>query len=53
MFRMTRTLMMIAAAAAALGGASESRISVGAYAAAVIDTLENGSFVQARFTVGY
>jgi putative NADH-flavin reductase len=31
----------------------ESRISVGDYAAAVIDTLENGSFVQARFTAGY
>ena len=31
----------------------ESRISVGDYAAAVIDILENGSFVRARFTVAY
>jgi putative NADH-flavin reductase len=31
----------------------ESRISVGDYAAAVIDTLENGSFVRTRFTVAY
>jgi putative NADH-flavin reductase len=31
----------------------ESRISVGDYAAAVIDTVENGSFVRARFAVGY
>ena len=31
----------------------ESRISVGDYAAAVIDTLENESFIHARFTVAY
>jgi hypothetical protein len=31
----------------------ESRISVGDYAAAVIDTLENESFIRARFTVAY
>lgn len=31
----------------------QSRISVGDYAAAVIDALENRSFVGARFTVGY
>jgi putative NADH-flavin reductase len=31
----------------------QSRISVGDYAAAVVDTLENGSFIHARFTVGY
>ena len=31
----------------------QSRISVGDYAAAVIDTVENGSFIRARFTVGY
>jgi len=31
----------------------ESRISVGDYAAAVLDALENDSFVRARFTVGY
>jgi len=31
----------------------ESRISVGDYAAAIVDTVENGSFVRARFTVGY
>jgi putative NADH-flavin reductase len=31
----------------------ESRISVGDYAAAVVDTVENGSFIRARFTVGY
>jgi len=31
----------------------DSRISVGDYAAAVVDTVENGSFVRARFTVGY
>jgi putative NADH-flavin reductase len=30
-----------------------SRISVADYAAAVIDTVESGSFVRARFTVGY
>ena len=30
-----------------------SRVSVGDYAAAVVDTLEDGSFVRARFTVGY
>jgi putative NADH-flavin reductase len=30
-----------------------SRISVGDYAAAVVDAVENGSFVRARFTVGY
>jgi putative NADH-flavin reductase len=31
----------------------ESRITVGDYAAAVVDTVENGSFVRTRFTVGY
>jgi putative NADH-flavin reductase len=31
----------------------QSRISVGDYAAAVIDTLENESFIHARFTVAY
>lgn len=31
----------------------ESRISVGDYAAAVIDALENESFIHARFTVAY
>jgi putative NADH-flavin reductase len=31
----------------------ESRISVGDYAAAIVDTLENESFIQARFTVAY
>jgi putative NADH-flavin reductase len=31
----------------------ESRISVGDYAAAVTDTLENESFIRARFTVAY
>jgi putative NADH-flavin reductase len=31
----------------------DSRISVGDYAAAVVDTVENGSFVRAGFTVGY
>jgi putative NADH-flavin reductase len=31
----------------------ESRLSVGDYAAAVVDTLENGSFIRARFTVAY
>ena len=31
----------------------ESRVTVGDYAAAVIDTVENGSFIRARFTVGY
>ena len=31
----------------------ESRISVGDYAAAVIDALENDSFIRARFTVAY
>jgi putative NADH-flavin reductase len=31
----------------------ESRISVGDYAAAVIDILESGSFARARFTVAY
>jgi putative NADH-flavin reductase len=31
----------------------ESRISVGDYAATVIDTLENESFIHARFTVAY
>ena len=31
----------------------ESRITVGDYAAAVIDTLENKSFIHARFTVAY
>jgi putative NADH-flavin reductase len=31
----------------------ESRISVGDYAAAVVDTLENESFIHARFTVAY
>ena len=31
----------------------ESRITVGDYANAVIDTLENESFIHARFTVAY
>ena len=31
----------------------ESGISVGDYAAAVVDTLENGSFIRTRFTVAY
>jgi putative NADH-flavin reductase len=31
----------------------DSRVSVGDYAAAVVDTVENGCFVRARFTVGY
>jgi len=31
----------------------ESRISVGDYAAAVLDALENESFIHARFTVAY
>jgi putative NADH-flavin reductase len=31
----------------------QSRISVGDYAAAVVDTLQNGSFINARFTVAY
>ncbi|WP_323188137.1 alpha/beta fold hydrolase [Streptomyces sp. NBC_00237] len=31
----------------------ESRISVGDFAAAVLDTLEQGTFVQERITVGY
>ncbi|MEU8890164.1 alpha/beta fold hydrolase [Streptomyces sp. NPDC048442] len=31
----------------------ESRISVGDFAAAVVDTLEQGTFVQKRITVGY
>ena len=31
----------------------ESRISVGDYAAAVIDALENESFLHVRFTVAY
>ena len=31
----------------------QSRISVGDYAAAVIDALENDSFIRLRFTVAY
>ena len=31
----------------------QSRITVGDYAAAVVDSLENGSFINARFTVAY
>ena len=31
----------------------ESGISVGDYAAAAVDTLENGSFIRTRFTVAY
>ena len=31
----------------------ESRISVGDYAAAVIDARENESFIHVRFTVAY
>ena len=31
----------------------ESRVTVGDYAAAVIDALENGSFIRVRFTVAY
>lgn len=34
-------------------GHGESRVCVGDYAAAVVDTVENGSFIRARFTVGY
>jgi putative NADH-flavin reductase len=31
----------------------QSRITVGDYAAAVVDAIENGSFIKARFTVAY
>lgn len=34
-------------------GNGESRVTVGDYAAAVVDTLENGSFIRVRFTVAY
>ncbi|GAB3830962.1 alpha/beta fold hydrolase [Dactylosporangium cerinum] len=33
--------------------AGESRVTVGDYAAAVVDAVEQGSFVRQRFTVGY
>jgi putative NADH-flavin reductase len=36
-----------------VGADGESRISVGDYASALVDAIEEGSFIRQRFTVGY